>query len=417
LSDNGCHAVVYLIWFAEKSFWEGGRRKLRKVAVVGTGHTPFTFATEKTSIELFSEAAMDAMNEANLKPKDIQALYLGNCLGDFSEGQAMLQSYAANDIGAFHIPATRFEGACASSALAIRDAFIWVASGYYDVVLAGGVERAASMGTPLATRTFSMFTDSHYEYPAGLTFPAIFAMLAHLYAKRYGIALEKLKKQMALVSVQSHYYGMSNPKAQFRKEITVDDVLNGFMVSSPLQLLDCCPFSDGAAAVVLVSEEKAKQITDKPVYITGIGQASSGKLSAQKDYLPRIRAREESAREAYDMAGIGPSDIDVCELHDCFSIASLIAAESLGLFEYGKAGAAWEKGETKIGGKMPINVSGGLKAKGHPIGATGASQVTEIYHQLRGECGERQVEGAKSGLTDTLGGDGVLCTLIMQRGW
>lgn len=390
---------------------------MRKVAVVGTGHTPFTFATEKTSIELFSEAAMDAMNEANLKPKDIQALYLGNCLGDFSEGQAMLQSYAANDIGAFHIPATRFEGACASSALAIRDAFIWVASGYYDVVLAGGVERAASMGTPLATRTFSMFTDSHYEYPAGLTFPAIFAMLAHLYAKRYSIALEKLKEQMALVSVQSHYYGMSNPNAQFHKEISVDDVLNGFMVSSPLQLLDCCPFSDGAAAVVLVSEEKAKQITDKPIYITGIGQASSGKLSAQKDDLPRIRAREESAREAYTMAGIGPSDIDVCELHDCFSIASLIAAESLGLFEYGKAGEAWEKGETKIGGKIPINVSGGLKAKGHPIGATGAAQVTEIYHQLRGESGERQVEGAKSGLTDTLGGDGVLCTLILQRGW
>ncbi len=390
---------------------------MRKVAVVGTGHTPFTFATEKTSIELFSEAAMDAMNEANLKPKDIQALYLGNCLGDFSEGQAMLQSYAANDIGAFHIPATRFEGACASSALAIRDAFIWVASGYYDVVLAGGVERAASMGTPLATRTFSMFTDSHYEYPAGLTFPAIFAMLAHLYAKRYSIALERLKEQMALVSVQSHYYGMSNPNAQFHKEISVDDVLNGFMVSSPLQLLDCCPFSDGAAAVVLVSEEKAKQITDKPIYITGIGQASSGKLSAQKDDLPRIRAREESAREAYTMAGIGPSDIDVCELHDCFSIASLIAAESLGLFEYGKAGEAWEKGGTKIGGKIPVNVSGGLKAKGHPIGATGAAQVTEIYHQLRGESGERQVEGAKSGLTDTLGGDGVLCTLILQRGW
>jgi len=390
---------------------------LRKVAIVGTGHTPFTFATEKTSIELFSEAAMDAINEAKLTPKDIQALYLGNCLGDFTEGQAMIQSYAANDIGAFHIPATRFEGACASSSLAVRDAFIWVASGYYDVVLVGGTERAASMGTALATRTFSMFTDSHYEFPAGLTFPAIFALLTHLYAKRYGIPLEKLKEQMALVSVQSHYYGKSNPKAQFRKEITVDDVLNGFMVSSPLQLLDCCPFSDGAAAVVLVSEEKAREITDKPVYITGIGQASSGRLSAQKDYLPRLRAREVSAKQAYEMAGAGPADIDVCELHDCFSIAALIAAESLGFFEFGKSGEAWEKGETKIGGKIPIDVSGGLKAKGHPIGATGASQVIEIYHQLKGECGERQVEGAKIGMTDTLGGDGVLCNLIMQRGW
>jgi acetyl-CoA C-acetyltransferase len=390
---------------------------LRKVAIVGTGHTPFTFATEKTSIELFSEAAMDAINEAGLKSKDMQALYLGNCLGDFSEGQAMMQSYAANDIGAFHIPATRFEGACASSSLAVRDAFIWVASGFYDVVLVGGVERAASMGTSLATRTFAMFTDSHYEYPSGLTFPAMFAMLAHLYSHKYGVPLERLKEQMAQVSVQSHAYGMSNPKAQFHKEITKEDVLHGFMVTSPLQLLDCCPFSDGAAALVLVSEEKAKEITDKPVFITGIGQASSGRLSAQKDDLPRLRAREESAKQAYDLAGIKPSDVDVCELHDCFSIASLIAAESLGFFEFGKAGEAWEKGETKIGGKIPINVSGGLKAKGHPIGATGASQVSEIYHQLRGEAGDRQVEGAKIGLTDTLGGDGVICTLIMEKGW
>lgn len=390
---------------------------MRKVAIVGTGHTPFTFATEKTSVELFSEAAMDAINEATLKPKDIQALYLGNCLGDFSEGQAMLQSYAADDIGAFYIPATRFEGACASSSLAVRDAFIWVASGYYDAVLVGGVERAASMGTSLATRTFAMFTDSHYEYPSGLTFPGMFAMLAHLYSKKYGVPLEKLKEQMAQVSVQSHHYGVSNPKAQFQKEISVEKVLNGFMVTTPLQLLDCCPFSDGAAAVVLVSEEKAKEITDKPVYITGIGQASSGRLSAQKDYLPRLKAREVSAKQAYDLAGVSPADIDICELHDCFSIASLIAAESLGFFEFGHAGEGWEKGETRIGGKIPINISGGLKSKGHPIGATGASQVIEIYHQLRGENGERQVEGAKIGLTDTLGGDGVICTLIMEKGW
>lgn len=390
---------------------------MRKVAIVGTGHTPFTFATEKTSVELFSEAAMDAINEATLKPKDIQALYLGNCLGDFSEGQAMLQSYAADDIGAFYIPATRFEGACASSSLAVRDAFIWVASGYYDAVLVGGVERAASMGTSLATRTFAMFTDSHYEYPSGLTFPGMFAMLAHLYSKKYGVPLEKLKEQMAQVSVQSHHYGVFNPKAQFQKEISVEKVLSGFMVTTPLQLLDCCPFSDGAAAVVLVSEEKAKEITDKPVYITGIGQASSGRLSAQKDYLPRLKAREVSAKQAYDLAGVSPSDIDICELHDCFSIASLIAAESLGFFEFGHAGEAWENGETRIGGKIPINISGGLKSKGHPIGATGASQVVEIYHQLRGECGERQVEGARTGLTDTLGGDGVICTLIMEKGW
>ena len=392
---------------------------MKKVAVIGMGHTPFTFAVEKTSVELFAEAAMDALNEANLKPKDIQALFLGNCLSDFSEGQAMVQSYIANDIGAFHIPATRFEGACASSSLAVRDAFIWVASGFYDVVLVGGVERAATMGTALATRTFAMFTDAHYEYTAGLTFPAMFAMLTHLYSVKYGIPLEKLKEQMALISVQSHEYGVKNPNAQFQKEITMEKVLNGFTVCSPLQLLDCCPFSDGAAALVLVSEEKAKELTDKPVYITGIGQASSGRLSSQKDYLPRLRAREVSVKQAYDMAGIKPEDVDICELHDCFSIASIIAAESLGLADYGKGGELWEKGETKIGGRIPINISGGLKAKGHPIGATGASQVYEIVHQLKGELEEqgRQVEGAKTGLTDTLGGDGVICNLILQRGY
>ncbi len=392
---------------------------LRKVAILGTGHTPFTFGQEKTCVELFSEAAMDAINESHLKPKDIQAMYVGNALGDLSEGQIMVQSYCADDIGASYIPATRFEGACASATLAVRDAFIWVASGFYDIVLAGGVETAAKLGTSAATRIFAMGTDGHYEWPVGLTFPGAFATLAHLYSHRYGVPLKKLKEQMALVSVQSHHYGMRNPNAQFHKEITVDDVLNGFMVVSPLQLYDCCPFSDGAAAIVLASEEMAKKLTDKPVYITGVGQGSSGRYSAQKDYLPRLRAREISVKQAYDMAGVTPQDIDICELHDCFSIASIIAVEGLGFADFGKGGELWEKGETKVGGKIPINISGGLKSKGHPVGATGASQVYEVVHQLRGELEEqgRQVEGARIGLVDTLGGDGVLCHILMERGW
>lgn len=392
---------------------------MKKVAVVGTGHTPFTFTTEKTLVELFSEAAIEAIYKSNLKPHDIEMVNVGNCLGDFSEGQAMVQSYAANDIGCFNVPATRFEGACASASLAIRDAFIWIASGFYDIALVGGVEKVAAMGTPLATRTFAMFSDSHYEYTAGMTFPAMFAMLAHLYSVKYQISLERLKEQMALVSIQSHDYGKLNPKAQLRKTITLDDVLKGFMVATPLQLLDCCPFSDGAAAIVLASEEVAKKLTDKPVYITGIGQSSSGCLSAQKGYLPRLRAREISVKQAYDMAGIGPKDVDICECHDCFSIASIIAVESLGFADYGKGGELWEKGESKAGGRIPINISGGLKSKGHPIGATGASQVIEVVSQLRGELKEqgRQVEGAKIGLTDTLGGDGVICNLVLEKGW
>ncbi len=392
---------------------------MRKVAVVGVGETKFSGAQEKTSVELFGEAAMEALEESNLKPKDVQALFLGNVLGDFSEGQGMVQAFAAENIGCFNIPANRYEGACASASMAVRDAFMWVASGFYDVVLAGGVERAATMGTALATRTFSMFSDSRYEYPSGITFPAVFAMLAHLYSAKYGIPLAKLKEQMATVSVQSYRHGMFNPKAHLRKEVNMEAVLKSFMVSTPLQLHDCCPFSDGAAAVVVTSEEVAKKVTSKPVYIIGVGQSSSGPLANQQEYLPRLRAREVSSKQAYDMAGVTPQDIDICELHDCFSIASLIAAESLGLFDFGKAGEAWTKGEADIGGKVAINPSGGLKSKGHPIGATGAGQVYEIAKQLRGEVEpERQVEGAKIGMTDTLGGDGgTIVNLIMQRGW
>jgi len=392
---------------------------VRKVAVVGVGETKFSGPQEKTSVELFAEAAMEAITESNLKAKDIQALFMGNGLGDFSEGQGMVQAYAAENIGCRNIPANRYEGACASASMAVRDAYMWVASGFYDIVLAGGVERAASMGTALATRTFSMFSDSRYEYPSGITFPAVFALLTHLYSAKYGIPLAKLKEQMAQVSVQSYKYGMFNPKAHLRKEVTIDAVLKSFMVSTPIQLHDCCPFSDGAAALVVASEDVAKKLTGKPVYFIGVGQASAGPLLSQGEFLPRIRAREISSRKAYDMAGLKPADIDICELHDCFSIASLLAAESMGFFDYGKSGEAWVKGEAAIGGKVAINASGGLKSKGHPIGATGAGQVYEIVKQMRGEVEkERLVEGAKIGMTDTLGGDGgTLVNMIFQRGW
>jgi len=395
---------------------------MKKVAVVGVGSTKFSGPQEKTEIELFAEAATDAITGSDLKPADIKALFIGNALGDFDEGQGMLQAYAAENIGCRYVPANRYEGACASASMAIRDAFIWVASGYYDIVLAGGVERATAMGTGLATRTFAMFSDARYEYPAGVTFPAVFAMLAHLYADKYKIPLPKLREQMARVSIQSYNHGSVNPKAQFfgkNAGMPVEKVLGSFMVCAPLTLHDCCPFSDGAAAVVLASEEAAKKLTKKPVYITGIGQSSSGPLITQGSYLPRIRAREISSKQAYDMAGLKPADIDLCELHDCFSIASLIAAEGLGFFDYGKAGEAWEKGQADIGGKVAINPSGGLKSKGHPIGATGAGQVYEIVKQLREEVESgRQVPGARTGITDTLGGDGAtLVNMILQRGW
>ncbi len=382
---------------------------MRKVAVAGVGMTKFGLS-EKSQVEMFAEAAMEAITTSNLKPKDIQAVFVGNVLGDFEEGQMNIAPFCAAEIGLDpSVPATRVEGACASASVAIREAFIWVASGFYDIVLVGGTERAMAMGTPLATRTFAMGTDSRYEEFAGITFPGAFAMVAHLYSVKYGIPLAKLKERMALVAVKNHKNGAKNPLAQFQKEITVETVLNSPMIADPLQLFDCCPFSDGAAALVLTTEEIAKKLVAKPVYILGIGQGSNGPLCRQKD-VTRIRAREAAARQAYKMAGLTPQDIDVCELHDCFTIAEIVASEGLGFFDFGKGSEAVEKGETQIGGRIPINPSGGLKAKGHPIGATGAAQAYEIVKQLRGECGERQVEGAKIGMTDTLGGD--LATIV-----
>jgi acetyl-CoA C-acetyltransferase len=386
---------------------------MREVAVLGVGMTKFG-PTDLSIKELFAQAALEAIRESNMTSRDVQALFVGNVLGDFAEGQMNLAGFLADEIGLPpHIPSTRVEGACATASIAFREAFMWVASGFYDIVLVGGVEKVSSMGTPLATRAFAMATDSHYEEFCGLTFPGVFAMLTHLYAHKYGIPLPTLKEQMARVAVKNHHNGAMNPLAQFQAEISMEKVLNSFMVCDPLQLYDCCPFSDGAAAVVLASREIAQARVAKPVKVLGVGQGSAGALSRQKDFTV-MKSRVASARQAYKMAGIEPRDVDLCELHDCFTIAEIVAGECLGFFEFGQGGAAVEKGLTRIGGKIPINPSGGLKSKGHPIGATGCAQVYEIVKQLRGECGKRQVDGAKVGMTDTLGGDaGTVVNLIL----
>jgi acetyl-CoA C-acetyltransferase/acetyl-CoA acyltransferase len=259
-----------------------------------------------------------------------------------------------------------------------------------------------------------MGCQAQYESMTGLTFPGVFAMATHMYASKHEIPLQELKKHMAEVAVKNHRHGTMNTKAHFQKEIDVETVLDGMMVADPLQLFDCCPFSDGASAVVVADAAKARELVEKPVYVAGMGQASAGPLYLQKD-LSRVVAREEASRQAYKEAGLGPDDIDVIELHDCFTIAEILAIESLGLFEFGKGYDAATKGETTFKGKAVVNPSGGLKAKGHPIGATGAGQVTEIVEQLRGECGQRQVEGAKVGYVDTLGGDfGTVCNIILR---
>jgi len=384
---------------------------MREVAVVGVGMTPFG-CSPLSNVEMFSMAGREALEDGNLGPGDVQALVCGNVFAVFEEGQSNIAPFVASDLGLHHVPATRVEGACASASLAIREAFLGVAAGVYDLVMAGGTEKVLAMETQFATRTFAMGSDSRYEAATGITFPGVFGMVAHRYAHKYGLPLGRLKEQMATVAVQNHAHALNNPKAQFHKAITIEDVLESEMISDPLQLFDCCPFTDGAAVVIVASLDKARDLVSKPVRITGFGQASAGPLYTQPD-LTRVLAREYSARMAYKQAGRAPQDIDVCELHDCFTIAQIVATEGLGLFPFGKGSQATLDGKTGMKGEITVNPSGGLKAKGHPIGATGAAQVYEVVKQLRGEAGPRQVEGARVGITDTLGGDLMTCSNII----
>jgi acetyl-CoA C-acetyltransferase len=388
---------------------------MREVAVLGVGMTKFGPSSLSLK-ELFADAALEAIKESNLTSKDIQALVIGNVLGDFAERQMNLAPFLADEIGLGpNVPATRVEGGCASGSVAFRDAVMWVASGFYDIVIAGGVEKFSHMATSQVASVLAMIEDSLYEEFTGLTFPGVFAMLAHQYADKYSIPLPVLKERMARVAVKNHYHGSMNPLAQFQKEITVEKVLSSPMVCDPLQVFDCCPISDGAAAVILASREIAEKKVPKPIKVLGVGQGNGRALSRQKDFTV-MRARLSSSSQAYKMAGIEPRHVDVVELHDCFTIAEIVASECLGFFEFGKGSLATEFGETRLGGKIPINPSGGLKSKGHPVGATGCAQVYEIAKQLREECGPRQVEGARIGMTDTLGGTGtVVVNIILGR--
>ncbi|RLG38711.1 MAG: 3-ketoacyl-CoA thiolase [Candidatus Alkanophagales archaeon] len=391
---------------------------MRDVAVIGVGHTKFG-KSEKGNIELFAEAAIQAMEEAGVGKGDIEALFVGNCLGGMAEGVANIAPFLAWELNLGTIPATRFEGACASATVAFRDAYMWVASGAYDMVLAGGTERTLVMGTPFATRTFAMGSD-RFESQTGLTFPGVFAMAAVLYSKVHGIPLDKLREKMAHVSIKNHKHGAINPKAQFYKKygnLKVEDVLNSPMIAYPLTLLDCCPFSDGGTAAILCSADIARKFTDEPIYVLGTGQASGGPLGRQEDYT-KFPARVASARMAFKQAGLSPKDIQVLEAHDCFTIAEIILLECCGFFDWGTAADATEEGQTDIGGVIPTNPSGGLLGKGHPVGATGVSQIYAIVEQLLGKAvkGNQVDPVPEIGMTDNLGGDGAtLAHVILGR--
>jgi acetyl-CoA acetyltransferase len=379
---------------------------MRRVAVIGVGTTKFG-KHDRPSAELFAEAARDALADAELSPASVQALYYGNVVGGETEKQLHTGPQAASVLGIPTVPTTRFETACASSHAAFRHAVMEIAAGVSDVVLVGGAERVLNVPTAEATEYFAYASDATWEQPLGLTFPGVFALVARAHMAKYGTTEE----QMAAVAVKNHRHGALNPKAQFQKEITLEQVLRSAYVADPLKLYDCCPFTDGGAAVVLASEEVARR-RPRAVWVLGSAAASDTMLMHEKKDLARVPTTERAAAAAYRQAGVGPADVDVVELHDCFTIAEIVATEGLGLFEPGAGGLAAEKGWTSLGGKLPVNPSGGLKAKGHPIGATGAAQIAEITTQLRGEAGPRQVDGARVGLAHTLGGN--LATVLVS---
>ena len=380
---------------------------MRRVAVIGVGVTKFG-KHDRTSAELFAQAGADAILDAGIAPSAIQALYFGNVTGGETERQLHMAPLAATLLGLPNVPTTRFENACATSHVAFRHAVMEIASGVSDVVLVGGGERVLNVPTESATEFFAYCSDASLEQPAGLTFPGVFALIARAHMDKYGTTEE----QMAHVAVKNHRHGTLNPKAQFQKEISLETVLKSAYVADPLKLYDCCPFTDGGAAIVLASEEVARKHR-RPIWVLGTHAASDTMFVHEKRDLSRVTATERAAQGAYRQAGKTPADVNVVELHDCFTIAEIVASEDLGFVEKGDGGPFAAAGCTAINGRIPINTSGGLKSKGHPVGATGVGQICDIVMQLRGEAGERQVPRHKIGLAQNLGGSGATCVVTI----
>jgi acetyl-CoA C-acetyltransferase len=412
----------------------------RGVAMVGAGMCKFGAFPGKNSRDLFVEAYLDMLGsiDKGCDPSEIECLYIGNFSSELFEGQGHLAPLLTDAVGLAPRPAVRVEDACASGGVALRQAVMAIASGMYDLVLVGGVEKMTGLPTAKVTDTLAAAGDTLYEIPAGFTFPGFYAAMATAYMHEYGMAPEDLMR----VAIKNHSNGALNPKAQFGISIPdwmqsrvesarkkgkplptwggVDDFLHDGaanpIISWPLRLFDCSPITDGAAALLLVSAELARRFTDHPLHITGSGQASDRSLHDRVS-LTSISAAQIAAEQAYQMAGVQPADIRIAEVHDCFTIAEVIATEDLGFFPAGAGFRAASEGETALMGSKPINTSGGLKSKGHPVGASGVAQAVEIWKQMRCEAGARQAPGDISlALAHNVGATGSTCVVhVFER--
>ncbi len=371
------------------------------VRVAGTGITAFGNMPERTGRDLFAQASIAAVEDSGVDRADVDAVFYGNFMGELAEHQGHQGPLMAEAAGV-HAPATRYEAACASAGAAVRDAVYRIRAGAADVVLVGGVERMTNLGTAGATEALAIAADDLWEVRAGMTFPGAYALMAQAYFTEYGGEREDL----AHIAVKNHENALPNEKAQYRSAIEVSDVLEAPMVSSPLGLYDSCPLSDGAAAMVLTSEAYAKEHDlEAPVAVTGTGQGGDRLALHDREHLARSPAARKAGEEAYADAGIDADDVDIAEVHDCFTIAEVLAIEALDLAGVGEGISAARDGRTTADGETPVNLSGGLKAKGHPVGATGVSQIAEIADMLAGEHPNSSfVEDATTGVAHNAGG-------------
>ena len=384
---------------------------MRDVAIIGVGLSKFGERWDSGLKELMAEAGLGALEDANIKSDDVEMLYGGTMASGRFMGQEHVAALMSDQLGFKNIPAVRIENACASGGSALRQGYISVASGIHDIVVVGGVEKMTDVTSSEATTALGGAGDQEWELFQGITFPGLYAMMAKRHMHDYGTTEE----QLAAVAVKNHDNAYKNKYAQFHKKLSIEEVLKSKVVSDPLKLLDCSPISDGAAAVVLAPLEKAKRYNDTPIKILASAQASDTLRLAERDSLTGIKATSIAAEKAYRTAGITPKDVDVAEVHDCFTVAEIMAMEDLGFYKKGEAGKAVLDGETALNGKLSINTSGGLKGCGHPVGATGVKQAVEAVWQLRGDAGDRQVNGAEIALTHNVGGSGATSVVHIYK--
>lgn len=383
---------------------------MEKVCVLGAGSTKYGKLNDSIA-DITTQASVMAIEDAGIAPKEVKAAYISNVFG-VADKQVHLGPVLMSNLGISDRPSLSIESACGSGSVSFREAYANVAAGFYDCLVVTGVEKVTHTGTEWTTTYFAYCSDFFYEGQSGASFPGLFASMARAYLNEF----DATEEDLARVAVKNHENGMLNPKAHLQKKITVDDVMKSPVVASPLKLYDCCPFSDGASSVILCSEKFAKDHGGDYVEVIGSGRGGSPAALQGREHLTTIPSTKIAAESAYKMAGITPDDIDFAEVHDCFTIAEVVDTEDLGFFDKGTGVQAVREGRTDLNSDVSINPSGGLKSKGHPIGATGVGQVVEVYDQLTGRAGQRTVKDAKIGLTHNFGATGASCAVHLFQG-